>query len=94
MSASGEGPERLAEILREIIELTKTTRTNIRDNESREGVESASVQKPDIESAELFGPQCMDWINKRGAASGQETGEQRGHSEQRGCATKQRRIIR
>jgi hypothetical protein len=50
MSASGEGPERLAEILREIIGLTKTARTNVPDIKSREVVESANVQKLNIES--------------------------------------------
>jgi hypothetical protein len=50
MSASGEGPERLAEILREIIGLTKTARTNVPDIESREVVESANVQKLNIKS--------------------------------------------
>jgi hypothetical protein len=50
MSASGEEPERLAEILREIIGLTKTVRTNVPDIKSREVVESANVQKLNIES--------------------------------------------
>jgi len=78
MSASGEGRERLAEILREIVELTKTAR---KMPESREVVESANVQKPNIESPESLAAQRLDWIDKRGAVSGQETGEQRGHSE-------------
>jgi hypothetical protein len=50
MSASGEGPERLMKILREIIGLTKTARTNVPDIKSREVVESANVQKLNIES--------------------------------------------
>ena len=51
MSVSGEGPERLAEILREIIGLTKTARTpDMPDIKSREVVESANVQKLIIES--------------------------------------------
>jgi hypothetical protein len=57
MSASGEGPERLAEILREIIGLTKTARTNVPDIESREVVESANVQELNIESPESLDAQ-------------------------------------
>jgi len=57
MSASGEGRERLAEILREIVELTKTAR---KMPESREVVESANVQKPNIESPESLAAQRLD----------------------------------
>jgi hypothetical protein len=81
MSASDEGPERLAEILREIIGLTKTARTNISDIESREVVESANVQELNIESPELLDAQGVDGIDQARAPRGKQAGEKRGKSE-------------
>ena len=81
MSASDEGPERLAEILREIIGLTKTARTNVPDIESREVAESANVQKLNIESLELLDAQGVDGINQARASRGKQAGEERGESE-------------
>jgi len=81
MNASGEGPERLAEILREIIGLTTTARTKLSDIESREVVESANLQKLNIESPELLDAQGVDGINQARASRGKQTGEQRGESE-------------
>jgi hypothetical protein len=78
MSGLGEGQERLAEILREILDLTKTAQ-NV--PKSSEVVEAANVHNVNIELPELLGSQCPNWIHKRGAASGQKTGEQGGHSE-------------
>jgi hypothetical protein len=78
MSASGEGPERLAEILREIVELTKTERTNIRDNESREIVESANAQKLNIESPKLLDAQCVNGVDQACPSRGKQAGEKRG----------------
>jgi hypothetical protein len=64
MSASGEEPERLAEILREIIGLTKTARTNVPDIKSREVVESANVQKLNIESPGSLDAQGVNGIDQ------------------------------
>ncbi len=64
MSASGERPERLAEILREIIGLAKTGRTNSPDIESREVFESASVQKLNIKSPELLDGKGVNGIDQ------------------------------
>ena len=80
MNTSREGPERLAEILREIIGLTKTSQTN-RPDQSTKIVESANVQKLNIESPELLDAQGVDGINQARASRGKQTGEQRGESE-------------
>jgi hypothetical protein len=78
MSASGERPERLAEILREIIGLAKTGRTNMPGNESREVSESAQVQKLNIESPELLDAQGVNGIDQARASRGKKAGEQGG----------------
>src|SRR5439155_4812479 len=81
MNASGEGPERLAEILREIIGLTTTARINLPDIESREVVESANLQKLNIESPELLAAQCVNGIDQACAPCGKQAGEKRGEPE-------------
>ena len=81
MNASGEGPERLAEILREIIGLTKITRTNMPDTESGEVVESANVQKLNIESPELLSAQCLNGIDQACPPRGKQAGEERSEAE-------------
>ncbi len=72
MSASGDGPERLAEILREIIGLTKTARTNVPNIESREVVESA------IESPGSLPAQGINRIDQACDPSGKQADEERG----------------
>jgi len=81
MSASGEELERLAQILREIIGLTKITRTNMPDTESGEVVESANVQKLNIESPELLSAQCLNGIDEACPPCGKQAGEERGEPE-------------
>jgi hypothetical protein len=83
MSASGEGPERLAEILREIIGLAKTGQTNIPDIESREVFESANVQKLNINSPELLDAQGVNGINQTCSSRGKNARKERGQSEDR-----------
>jgi hypothetical protein len=78
MSASGEGPDRLADILREIIALTRTTRTNIRDIESSEVIQSVNAQKLNIKSPKLLDAQGVNGIDQTRAARGKKAGEQRG----------------
>ena len=81
MNASGEGPERLAEILREIIGLTTTARTNLPEIESREVVESANLQKLNIESPELLAAQCVNGIDQDRASRRKQAGEKCGKTE-------------
>ena len=81
MSASGEELERLAQILREIIGLTKITRTNMPDTESGEVVESANVQKLNIESPELLAAQCVNGIDQDRASRRKQAGEKCGKTE-------------
>ena len=81
MNASGEGPERLAEILREIIGLTKTAQTKVSDNQSKEVVESANVQKLNIESPELLSAQCLNGVDQACPPCGKQAGEERGEPE-------------
>ena len=81
MSASGEELERLAQILREIIGLTKITRTNMPDTESGEVVESANVQKLNIESPELLSAQCLNGVDEACPPCGKQAGEERGEPE-------------
>ena len=81
MSASGEEPERLAQILREIIGLTTTARINLPDIESREVVESANLQKLNIESPELLAAQCVNGIDQDRASRRKQAGEKRGKTE-------------
>ena len=80
MNASGEGPERLAEILREIIGLTKTVQTN-RPEQSTKIVESANIQKLNIESPELLSAQCLNGIDEACPPCGKQAGEERGEPE-------------
>ena len=80
MNASGEGPERLAEILREIIGLTKTVQTN-RPYQSTKIVESANVQKLNIESPELLSAQCLNGIDQACPPRGKQAGEERSEAE-------------
>ena len=80
MNASGEGPERLAEILREIIGLTKTVQTNQPD-QSTKIVESANVQKLNIESPELLAAQCVNGIDQDRASRRKQAGEKCGKTE-------------
>ena len=80
MNASGEGPERLAEILREIIGLTKTSQTNQPD-QSTKIVESANVRKLNIESPELLSAQCLNGIDQACPPRGKQAGEERSEAE-------------
>jgi hypothetical protein len=81
MSASGERPERLAEILREILGLAKSARTDVPGNECREILESANVQKLNVESPKLLDTQGVNGTNEGRAPRGKKAGEQRGESE-------------
>jgi len=63
MSASSERPERLAEILREIIALSNPKRTN----------DSGSV--PTHDSAELLSAQRVNGVDETGTSRGQEAGQ-------------------
>ena len=78
MSASTDQPERIAEILREIIGLTKTARTNVPNIESREVVESANTQKLNIESPGSLPAQGINGIDQACDPCGKQAGEERG----------------
>ena len=80
MNTSREGPERLAEILREIIGLTKISQTN-RPDQSTKIVESANVQKLNIESPELLSAQCLNGIDQACPPRGKQAGEERSEAE-------------
>ena len=60
MSASAERPERLAEILREIMGLSNPTRTN-----------DSGPERTD-DAVELLDVQCVDGIDEAGASRGNE----------------------
>lgn len=60
MSDPAEQPERLVEILREMIALSNPTRTK------------DSGPSPPDDPAELLGAQCVNGIDKAGASRGEE----------------------
>jgi hypothetical protein len=59
MSSSAEQPERLAEILREMVALSNPTRTK-----------DSRPSRPD-DPTELLDAQCVNGINKAGASRGE-----------------------
>jgi hypothetical protein len=65
MSAASEGEERVAEILREILELSGTKRVN----------HSNSATADD--SIKLFDPQCVDGLHQASAPRAKEASEKR-----------------
>jgi hypothetical protein len=73
MSASGEGPERVAEILREILALSGTKRLN----------HSKSTQVDD--STKLFETQSANVIHLTRAPHENETREKRSKPEDQNC---------
>jgi hypothetical protein len=69
MSAAGEGEERVAEILREILALSGTKQVN----------HSNSATADD--SIKLFDPQCVNALHQASAPCGKQTSEKRSKPE-------------
>ncbi len=69
MSAAGEGEERVAEILREILELSGTKRVNHSNSASAD------------DSIKLFDPQCVNGLHQASAPCGKHASEKRSKPE-------------
>ena len=52
-----------------------------------------SWRRANLRSFMLFGPQCLNWIDARGAARGEQTREQRSRAEDYECRAEQKRIV-
>jgi hypothetical protein len=69
MSAASEGEERVAEILREILELSGTKRVNHSNSASTD------------DSIKLFDPQCVNELHQASAPCGKQASEKRSKPE-------------